>query len=169
MALSNKKIALIVAAAVFAVLLLCLAAVVVAINLYASGGGDNIEIPDVVGLTVAEARDAITIRTEIVIVDADVPEGMVVGQSHPAGTKTHHDDIVRLEVSGPLVVPDVVGLDVRDVWKVLYREGFDEMTYDYDPESSEPPGTVLEQDPQAGDESETGEIWFLIAGEDPYP
>lgn len=168
MAPSKKSTVAIVVGSALALLLCCLAGVVVAINLYAWGGGDNIEIPDMVGITIAEAREACPVRTEIAVVDADVPQGMVVGQSHPGGTKTHHDDIVILEVSGPLVTPDVTGIDVSEAWGALYDAGFDAVEYDYDPSSSLPEGSVLKQDPEAGTESQTGEIWFLIAGMDPY-
>jgi len=168
MALTKKHVTIIVAVSVLVLLLCCLAGVVVLINLYAWGGGDNIEIPDLVGLPLAEARDACPVRTEVIAVDADEPQGYVIGQSHPAGTKTHHDDIVGLTVSGPLVVPEIVGTNVEDVWGVLYDAGFDDMTYVYDPSSSLPEGSILEQEPEAGAESETGEIRFTIAGMDPY-
>lgn len=170
MALSNKKIALIVGAAVLAALLLCCAAVVVAINLYAAGGGDNVEIPDMVGMTVADARDALWIRTEVQIVEADgAKPGTVVAQSHEPGSKTHHDDIVLLEVAGPLTVPDLIGMRANDVWVILHAEGFDTMDYAYDPDAPGEAGTVVSQDPGPGAESMTGEIFFTFAGEDPYP
>lgn len=168
MAFSKKSTIIIVVGAVLALLLCCLVGVVVAINLYAWGGGDNLEIPDMVGMTIAGARAACPVRTEIVPVDADAPQGEVVEQSHAAGTRTHHDDIVILEVSGPLVTPDITGIDVSEVWGVLHDAGFDETEYDYDPSSSLPAGSVLGQDPEPGTESETGEIWFLIAGMNPY-
>jgi beta-lactam-binding protein with PASTA domain len=170
MALGKNKVLVIVV--VVAVLLLCgcMAFAAIAINLFAWGGGDTIEIPDMVGMTVPEARDALSIRSEIMLVeDAEAEPGTVVAQSHEPGTKTHHDDIVRLEVAGPLMVPELVGAEIGDAQSELYAAGFDELTYEYDPAATEAAGTVLFVEPQAGSETWETAATLYIAGEDPYP
>jgi beta-lactam-binding protein with PASTA domain len=170
MALSKKNVVIIVLA-VIVVLLLCCAAAMFAYMWFFMPGplGDNIEIPDMVGMTVPEARDALSIRSEITVVESDAEPGTVVGQSHAPGTKTHHDDIVRLEVAGPLTVPDVVGEQTGDAQSELYAAGFDVIAYEYDPEATEAAGTILFVEPQAGDEVWSVECTLYIAGEYPYP
>ncbi len=120
-------------------------------------------------MTIPEANKALGIRTEITLVESsEASAGTVIDQSHEPGTKTHHDDIVRLTVAGPLTVPDIVGMNKSDAWAKLGAAGFDS-DYTFDPTSTEPAGNVLSQEPAPGTQVMDLVVSFVIAGANPNP
>lgn len=168
MALGKNKVLVIVLVVVAALVLCCGAAAAAFFIFIPDPLPDNIEIPDMVGMTIPEAREALSIRYRVVVVESDEQTGTVIAQSHAPGSKTHHDDIVTLEVAGPLVMPEIVGMTARDAQDALSELGFDAYAYQYDPSSSQPAGSVLTQEPAAGTECWDTATSFTIAGMDPY-
>ncbi|UGQ15565.1 Stk1 family PASTA domain-containing Ser/Thr kinase [Yinghuangia sp. ASG 101] len=94
--------------------------------------GTPVPVPSVVGLTEAEARDAVTASGLQLVVDptpvfsADVPAGKVAAQS-PADGKLHPGGPVTVAMSkGPdlVLVPKVDGMSEGDARKTLEAAGF---------------------------------------------
>lgn len=132
------------------------------------GGGDNIEIPNVVGMTVAEARKAIPIRSQVKLVEeSGAVAGTVLTQSLKPGTRTHHDNIVLLDVAGPVEMPDVVGLDKNTAWTRLGDAGLWSVDTVWDATAAEPAGTVVAQSPEPGTATMGEGVVLTIAGPQP--
>lgn len=128
----------------------------------------DIEIPDVVGTTVGDARRMIEVRTEVAFVEGTGTPGIVVKQSHAPGTMTHHDDIVHLEVAGPVRVPDVVGYDLRIASDMLAATGLQNTYSEWDTASPLRAGTVTSQTPKPGELVLDVNVSLTVAGPAPY-
>ena len=118
------------------------------------------EVPDVVGMTSDEAKDAITDAKlnfdHTDIYDDDVEEGRVVSQSVAAGSKVKAGSTVSVAVSlGPTPVATV---EVPDVTGYSWDDAKDELESDDLKASREGPrgGTVVSQDIAAGTTVEVG-------------
>ena len=118
--------------------------------------GDLHEVPDVRGLEIAAAREALAESgLELGVVDSllhpSVPESVILGQSPLPGQVARPDTPVRVTVSlGPQrrAVPDVTGLHVDRARIVLETSGF--LISTDSTESEEPRGRVVDVTPAAG-------------------
>ena len=110
-----------------AVLLVTVALAAVAL---AQVRGTSIEVPGLVGLTVAEAEaaaDAAGLDAEVVAtVDAPDAEGTVIAQSPPGGEFTRGDSVDLTVSAGPapVAIPSVVGQPLADADAALRAAGF---------------------------------------------
>jgi beta-lactam-binding protein with PASTA domain len=138
-----------------------LAALAIAWALGAFGGGDEVAVPDVVGMTqegaAATLADAGLTSGRITRVQSEEDaEGTVVAQSPAAGDEVEEGSAVDLDVAGapaptatPVAVPNVVGSSQAGAEAQLTNAGF--MVVVSQAESATvPAGTVVSQDPQAG-------------------
>jgi hypothetical protein len=125
--------------------------------------------PDVQGMTEEEAvaeLAAINLRANVDRVYSTEPEGRVFHQSPGAGGRALLRSGVDIYVSkgeeppqppGPTgVVPDVVGMTRSDADEVMRDAGFRVSVFSFIP-SDQPAGTVLSQDPAAGEEFPLGD------------
>lgn len=95
--------------------------------------GSPVDVPDVTGLSVEDARAALDeagLRTEVLAERVDSPEaaGEIARQSPGSGAEAAEGDTVELTVSkGPrmLQVPDVTGKDVDEARSTLEDAGFE--------------------------------------------
>ncbi|WP_329227842.1 Stk1 family PASTA domain-containing Ser/Thr kinase [Streptomyces sp. NBC_01460] len=95
--------------------------------------GSPVDVPDVTGLSVEDARAALDeagLRTEVLAERVDSPEaaGEIARQSPGSGAEAAEGDTVELTVSkGPrmLQVPDVTGKDVDEARSALEDAGFE--------------------------------------------
>ncbi|MBA3304006.1 MAG: Stk1 family PASTA domain-containing Ser/Thr kinase, partial [Acidimicrobiia bacterium] len=139
------------------------------------GGGttEDVEVPSVISLPAAEASRLLDERG----LDAEiteepneqVPAGVVFAQDPAAGVNVREGATVQLRVSAgapPVTVPSVVGLNLADAVSELEGRG---LVVDVRPTESEdrPEGEVLSQEPDAGEEVESGSTVVLEASSGP--
>ena len=157
--MSKKKKIIIIASAVAAALLLF---VVIG---FATGlfGGKEIEAPDFKNMTLKEAKIAakeykIRIRKGDEVVSEEVEKGRIVSQDPEAGTTIKTGSTVTVNISkglGDGSVPDLRGKKQSELADYLEAAGFKLGTVSEEA-SEEEKGTVLSQDPDAGEEVEKG-------------
>jgi serine/threonine-protein kinase len=138
-----------------------------------SGGRGTAPVPDVVGDSREDAERALRdagfeVRVEEAFSDS-VPEGDVIAVSPEAGRQATVGRTVTLTVSqGPqgVAVPQVVGLQREEAERQLQEAGLTaEVTEE---ETSQPAGTVMEQDPTQGTRVEEGSaVRLTVAKERP--
>jgi len=127
----------------------------------------EIDVPRVVGLPVAEARERLRqlgLRSTVARVQASSEPGTVVRQSPGAGTSLREGQAVRLEVSsGPALVsvPDVVGLDEAAARAELRAAGFGVQVVDGETSDPAQDGLVAAQSPGGGSSAREGAVVAL--------
>jgi eukaryotic-like serine/threonine-protein kinase len=125
------------------------------VTLSVSSGPAIVAVPDVAGLTEAQATKRldgagfnVTSREEF---SNTVPRGRVIGTEPAAGTQLSTSQVVTLLISrgtNRVEVPDVVGLDDQAALAALQSAGLAGVLVQRD--STEPEGQVLSQSPGAG-------------------
>jgi PASTA domain len=131
---------------------------------------ERVEVPNVVGKTLADARSAL-LRANLHVsrreVDSSEPEGVVTHQNPLAGRDVPEGTTIALSVSrGPREseIPDVTSQDESSAVDTLEENGF---TVQVDDEAVDDPsqdGIVLRQDPPGGTKAETGKLVILVVG-----
>ncbi|HUF02403.1 MAG TPA: PASTA domain-containing protein [Gaiellaceae bacterium] len=116
----------------------------------------EIDVPRLVGLTVADARARVRtlgLRSTVTRVESQRPAGEVVRQSPRPGSALTEGRFVRLEVSsGPalVAVPAVVGLDEPTARARLESAGFDVQVVEEPRSDPGEDGLVVSQSPAGG-------------------
>jgi serine/threonine-protein kinase len=131
------------------------------LDLFGSGSGAQVEVPNVVGRNVDEAVDLIEqlgleARTETQ--ESDAEPNSVFKQDPVGGENINKGETVTLSVSkgpGAVVVPDVEGRSVDEARRILEEAGFAVDTTEEANDEADP-GTVTDQDPPAGAEASKG-------------
>jgi beta-lactam-binding protein with PASTA domain len=114
----------------------------------------RVVVPDVVGMSLANARSALErerLEARVRRAESERPQGEVVSQDPEAEREASARSTVVLVVSSgqeQAAVPDVVGRSRSEAVSTLREAGFRVSTSMR--ESSEPAGTVLQQAPRAG-------------------
>ncbi|HSM35580.1 MAG TPA: PASTA domain-containing protein [Longimicrobiales bacterium] len=135
--------------------------------------GEAIEVPDLVGMSVEEAREVLrnaglAVDDEVPIPDADRTRGGIVAQSPLGGQALRPGGGVRLAVSaGPprLRVPNLLGFEEATAVAVLERAGFQvERSREI---ADEPAGRVARIQPAPGSEQEIPATIVLIISTGP--
>ncbi|MEU6201553.1 PASTA domain-containing protein [Streptomyces sp. NPDC047061] len=127
------------------------------------------DVPNLVGQTVETARRKAGAVGLTLTVDkrepcADQPEGLVCHQTPTGGQLTKGRPITVVVSTGApkTEVPDVTGKDQADASRILENRGFEVRTRRIT--SSRTPGTVLDQNPQAGQQAaRSTEITLTVA------
>ncbi len=157
--------------AVGAVLLL-VAAGVFGGSLLGGGEGGTVAVPDLVGLSVAEAEERAA-EVGLSVAEGDsrpCPEnrGLVCATTPGEGEEIAEGETVTLVLSAgraPVQVPDVVGDAFADALTALQEAGF-RVAQETDDDSDQAAGTVLDQDPPGGEEAAPGTtVTLTVAGE----
>ncbi|MFF7330457.1 Stk1 family PASTA domain-containing Ser/Thr kinase [Streptomyces sp. NPDC090306] len=140
-----------------------------------NGGADNesLQAPNFVGQTLARAKQsASNVSLEVAVTRKaceDQPKGNVCSQDPQEGTDVNKGDTVNLVIStgAPKVtVPSVITQSLDDAKSQLEGDDYQLTVKTKERESTEDPGTVLDQDPVAGKEVEKGStITLTIAKE----
>jgi eukaryotic-like serine/threonine-protein kinase len=141
------------------------------IKIYTSQGPERYVVPDVVGMTTAEAEDALaaaSIRVDEIDEEfhEQVPKGVVISQSAPPGDELRRDMSVSIAVSKgrqPIEIEDFTGRPFADAEKALTDAGF-EVVAEQRADSSIPAGTVISQDPASGTGFRGDEIRLQVSG-----
>ena len=143
------------------VVLAAAVAVAWALGAFDTGGGGNVKVPDLTGMTASAAgttlADAGLKTGRITQVQSTAgPEGTVVSQSPAAGEEVSKGSAVDLEVAGkptpsatPVAVPDVVGSSSTAAEAQLTGAGFT-VVIAQTPSDTVPAGSVISQAPSAG-------------------
>ncbi len=148
---------------ILALVVLALAALAVAwaVGAFDSGGGGEVEVPDVTGMTATRAGDTLAEAGLVAgkvtqVQSSEGPEGTVVGQSPEAGETVQEGAEVDLEVvaspsptATPVAVPDVAGSSQAVAEARLTQAGFTVVVSQAESDAV-PAGSVISQDPQAG-------------------
>ncbi|MEV6961990.1 Stk1 family PASTA domain-containing Ser/Thr kinase [Streptomyces sp. NPDC051207] len=137
-------------------------------------GNDQVAAPNFIGETKAGA-EKLALNVDLKVSFASEPcedqsKGKICSQNPVAGTKVDKQSTVNLVVStgSPKVaVPSVIGLSLDEAKDKLEGDDYELTVETETRESSEDPGTVLDQDPIKGTEVEKGStITLTIAKEE---
>jgi eukaryotic-like serine/threonine-protein kinase len=145
------------------------------VMLTVSEGPGEAPVPTVAGMRREEAERAVRDagfepEVERVFSD-DVPEGRVIETSPPEGTTIELGTTVTLRVSRgreAVEVPDVTGDPEDDARSALEGAGFT-VTSDEQVSDDAEPGTVLSQDPAAGERVQPGSTVTITVAAEPPP
>jgi eukaryotic-like serine/threonine-protein kinase len=141
------------------------------VNIILSRGIATTEVPDVVGLSEADAVDAIqgaNLSEEVVEEPSEEEEGIVIAQEPGGGTELEEGDTVRIVVStGPeFEMPDVEGENADEAEQFLEDEfGLNVTQEGTEEPCPQEPGTVCSQDPEPGEMVEPGDNVVLFVQE----
>ncbi len=125
------------------------------VELLVSSALARVTVPNVIGLTEAEAKqrlEAAKFEVKIERVFASAPKETVVEQQPPSGEQAASGSLVTLKVSkGRNVkpVPDVIGLQEAEAVSKLRSSGFEPSIFDVP--AADPAGTVVAQEPPPGE------------------
>ncbi|MFC9248559.1 Stk1 family PASTA domain-containing Ser/Thr kinase [Streptomyces sp. NPDC057136] len=144
------------------------------VRLVVSRGPEMVDVPDVEGVTLADARRDLKeaglvpgmVTREF---SEDVARGEVVRTDPEAGTERHSESAVALVVSkgSPIDVPDVTGLSVEDATAALAEEGLKAEVRPGRVNSAEVAGDIAEQSPAEGAEAAEGDSVELTVSKGP--
>jgi beta-lactam-binding protein with PASTA domain len=130
----------------------------------------KVEIPDVVGMTLAQARATLSgasLRADPKPVPSTQPKNTVVAQYPAAGEPAKHGGSVRVNISqGPTgkAVPDVVGEDETTATTKLQNAGFDVKVVRQDTTDPAEDGVVLDETPAGGETAKPGAKITITVG-----
>jgi serine/threonine-protein kinase len=140
------------------------------IQLFISSGPELVATPGVVGLSRDSAEAQISdagLRPAVQEQESDEPEGEVIAQDPEAGTELEHGSTVTITVSTgveQVVVPDVVGLEVRDAERQLRAEGLVPVRRETEVSDPAQDGQVIDQRPGTGVEVDRGREVVIVVG-----
>ncbi|HEY1118306.1 MAG TPA: PASTA domain-containing protein, partial [Acidimicrobiales bacterium] len=139
------------------------------VTLTVSSGEQRVEVPEVVGLTEADARSLLgdagfrDIRPEPVF-DPEVAAGEVVAQNPAAGDEAPLSATITLQISQGAEerpVPELAGRTAAEAEGILAQQGF-EVAQALENSTTVPQGTVIRTNPGAGTVLEVGETVTLV-------
>jgi beta-lactam-binding protein with PASTA domain len=145
------------------------------VNLTVSSGPPNVQVPNVVGQTLASANSAIMaagLTTGVVTQQGSVavPAGSVIAQSPFAGASVAPSSAVNLVVSsGPpnVQVPNVVGQTQASAMSALTAAGLTSGAITSQASGAVPAGTIISQSPAAGASVAPGTPISLVVSSGP--
>jgi serine/threonine protein kinase len=144
------------------------------VNLVVSAGSEMVTVPFLIGLSRSEAEQQLTevgLNARFETRDSDQPRDTVIEtQPNAAESVQAGSTVVVILSSGPVEVPDVVGLTEQRAVDRLERAGF-EVDVTYDTTTPSDPGRVLSQSPQGESEAPRGSTVRIVVSdyEEPTP
>jgi eukaryotic-like serine/threonine-protein kinase len=140
------------------------------IQLFVSSGPEQVEVPDVTGLSRDSAEDLLTkagLEPAVEEKESEEPEDDVISQNPAAGTEVDRGSTVTITVSTGIEtvsVPNVVGLSRRDAVDQLREVGLVAAPRETDVTDPSQDGVTIDQRPAAGIEIEKGKQVVVIVG-----
>jgi serine/threonine-protein kinase len=135
------------------------------VTITVSTGKPMTSVPPLVGLSRSEARASLEEANLVAVfdeVDSDEPRGQVIESRPPAGEQVPEGSRVTVLVSdGPEKVPNVVGMTQREAESTLRQSGFEVFVATSD-DTTEPKGTVIDQNPNEGTEAPEGSSVTIV-------
>jgi eukaryotic-like serine/threonine-protein kinase len=144
------------------------------VNLTVSAGPEAVEVPDLRGRSLEEARallDDLDLEIgRITKTDApDVAEDEVISSDPAGGTQAAPGTKVNLEVgTGKVEVPNVVGMTQSEAQNALSRVGLQSESSFRQTDAAQE-GSVIEQDPTNGDAVDSGSTVKIVVAQAPAP
>jgi beta-lactam-binding protein with PASTA domain len=130
------------------------------VYLVVSSGEQKIEVPNLVGKSVREAKlilekSGLKLGELSYDFSDEIPEGAIISQSIPEKSKVSSGTFVSVVVSlgnaeGKVQVPNLIGLPFSKVEQILNEAGLRLGKVVYEPSSTVLPNTVIEQFPRPG-------------------
>ena len=149
------------------------------VTLIISAGPEQFPVPNVTDIPVEQARDLLArdgfvIGTETPRDSQDVPEGIVISQSLPAGTEADPGTVIDLVVSsGPrfIAVPDLEGVAATMAEEELKRLGFEDVVVEQEYSDEVLEGFVTRTEPSATQIAQRDQrvTLFVSQGPEPFP
>ncbi|MGW1048030.1 Stk1 family PASTA domain-containing Ser/Thr kinase [Streptomyces sp. NPDC001118] len=144
------------------------------VTLTISLGPDTVNVPDVTGRTLAEARSRLKadgLEPGMVTQEFsdDVDQGKVIGTTPQPGTKRHAGSAIALTVSkgSPIAVPNVAGADLNDAKQQLTDAGLKVEIASTQVNSPYDKGKVAQQSPGNGSQAAEGDTVTLTLSKGP--
>ncbi|MFB7508613.1 Stk1 family PASTA domain-containing Ser/Thr kinase [Streptomyces broussonetiae] len=144
------------------------------VTLTVSLGPETVNVPDVTGRTLAEARarlkaDGLEPGMVTREFSADVAKGSVIATAPTAGTRRHAGSAIALTVSkgSPIDVPDVTGDDPADARQELTDAGLNVVVAPDRVNSEYDKGKVARQSPGDGSQAAEGDTVTLTLSKGP--
>jgi beta-lactam-binding protein with PASTA domain len=140
------------------------------VQLFVSSGPEQVEVPDVTGLSRDSAEDLLAeagLESGVEERESEEPEDDVISQDPAAGTEVDRGATVTITVSTGIEkvsVPNVVGLSRRDAAAQLRAVGLVAAPREADVTDPSQDGVVTDQRPGAGIEIEKGKQVVIIVG-----
>jgi serine/threonine-protein kinase len=140
------------------------------IQLFVSSGPEQVEVPDVTGLSRDSAQSLLTkagLEPAIEERESKEPVDDVIAQNPAAGTEVDRGSTVTITVSTGIEkvsVPNVVGLNRRDAAQQLREVGLVPAEREVDVTDPSQDGVVIDQRPAAGIELEKGRDVVVMVG-----
>jgi serine/threonine-protein kinase len=140
------------------------------IQLFVSSGPEQVEVPDVTGLTRDSAEQLLTeagLEPAVVETESEKPENEVISQNPAAGTEVDRNSRVTITVSKGIEkvgVPNVQGFTRRDALAAIRAEGLVPVARERDVTDPAQDGVVIEQRPGGGTQLEKGKQVVIIIG-----
>jgi RHS repeat-associated protein len=146
-----------------------------AVSLVVSIGPAMVAVPNVAGMTQAEATSTITsaklaVGTITQANSATVPAGCVISQNPPAGNSVPEGSLVSLVISlGPVMVtvPSVVGMTQDAAQSAIIEAQLTVGTITSEYHDTIPPGSVISQNPPGGSSAPLGSSVNLVVSRGP--
>jgi len=162
------------AAAVLALICAIPVSALILSGISAMGANNNIEVPDLSGMTYDQAEAALqdvklTIEKGDEVVDEDFEEGQIVSQIPTSGSKVKAGKSVVVSISKGAkegMVPNLVGKSLEDALFLLDKYGFVQGVTTVE-ESDMPKDIVIKQSPDAGSEVKPGATIDISISEGP--
>ena len=147
------------------------------ITLIISAGPEQFPVPNVSDIPIEQARDLLTrdgfvVGTETLRDSQDLPEGIVISQSLPAGTEADPGTVVDLVVSaGPrfITVPDLEGIAATLAEEELKRLGFEDVVVEQEFSDDMLEGFVTRTEPAASQIAQRDQTVTVFVSEGPEP
>lgn len=146
-----------------------------AVNIKVSIGKGETLVPDLIDLSSTnDARAVLTasnlVLGKIIEKDSDKPQGTILEQNPIAGSSVEAGSRVDVAISsGKVTVPNVLGMNRTDAYKILFTAGFT-VQFIEEARSDIAAGTVLAQTPLPGEVTVKGTIVVLnVASAAPAP
>ena len=141
------------------------------VELWVSTGKAQVTVPDLVGENQNDAvakLTAMNLRFDVHDISSSKPQGTVIAQNPPAGTKVAEKTSVRINVSSgprPVGIPDVRGSSYETAASQLQAVGF--AVARQDAESNQSAGTVIDQTPAPNNFAPKGSTVTLTVSKGP--
>ena len=148
------------------------------VEIVVSSGPEQVDVPDVVGDTIEEARSTLEAAGFRATVeereDAEADPGTVLAQSPAAGSTVDAGATVALTVARAprmVAVPDVIGRPTAEATAALREAGFQPRIRRETTDTIEEDGQVIDQNPPGDEERRRGATVYVTVGrfEPPAP
>ena len=120
------------------------------------------EVPGLEGLTQKEAAEKVKNMGFEVVIDredetSDKKPGTIISQDPAEGTKAEKGQVIKVVISAgqnKVEVPDLADMKLDDISDILEEAKLNQGRVEYEFSPSIPEGTIISQNPEAGEEAE---------------